>query len=74
MRNLATNELKAVSGGAAPKRKPRQGAGRELSGSADKNSVPRPICLTLLRGGGRLRPPLFVWFVGPPDARLYSFG
>jgi hypothetical protein len=41
MRNLQTNELEVVSGGAAPKRNPAKAPGERYQGSADKNFGPK---------------------------------
>ena len=41
MRTLETSELKAVSGGAAPKRNPAKAPGESYQGSADKNFGPQ---------------------------------
>jgi hypothetical protein len=41
MRNLKIDELKAVSGGAAPKRNPAKAPGESYQGSADKNFGPK---------------------------------
>ena len=41
MRSLKTNELNAVSGGAAPKRNPAKAPGESYQGSADKNFGPQ---------------------------------
>ncbi|HLK96528.1 MAG TPA: hypothetical protein VK364_02055 [Hymenobacter sp.] len=41
MRTLKTYELKAVSGGAAPKRNPAKAPGESYQGSADKNFGPQ---------------------------------
>jgi hypothetical protein len=41
LRTLKTNELKAVSGGAAPKRNPAKAPGESYQGSADKNFGPQ---------------------------------
>lgn len=41
MRNLENEELKAVSGGAAPKRNPAKAPGESYKGPADKNFGPR---------------------------------
>ena len=41
MRNLNANELKAVSGGSAPKRNPAKAPGESYQGSADKNFGPQ---------------------------------
>ena len=41
MRALNENELKAVSGGTAPKRNPSKAPGESYQGSADKNFGPK---------------------------------
>ena len=41
MRDLNSNELKAVSGAAAPKRNPAKAPGESYQGSADKNFGPK---------------------------------
>jgi bacteriocin-like protein len=41
MRNLNTNELALVSGGAAPKRNPAKAPGESYQGPADKNFGPQ---------------------------------
>ena len=41
MRTLKDNELKAVSGGNAPKRNPAKASGESYQGPADKNFGPK---------------------------------
>ena len=41
MRNLKTDELKVVSGGAAPRRNPVQAPGESYQGSANRNFGPK---------------------------------
>ena len=41
MRNLKIDELKAVSGGSAPKRNPAKAPGESYQGPADKNFGPK---------------------------------
>jgi len=41
MRDLNKNELKAVSGGTAPKRNPAKAPGESYKGPADKNFGPQ---------------------------------
>ena len=41
MRDLTRNELKAVSGAAAPKRNPAKAPGESYQGPADKNFGPK---------------------------------
>jgi hypothetical protein len=41
MRNLKNDELKTVTGGAAPKRNPAKAPGESYQGPADKNFGPK---------------------------------